>query len=76
MKPHCPVIQNAEHVRKSGDNLLRLMRRLRRSLIACQSCQQLNECDFRLTFNAQVDAMIVELNDEWGLTDVRMSDEG
>jgi hypothetical protein len=76
MKSHCPVLQSAEQVRKSGDNLLRSMRRLRRSLNACQACPQQNECSFRLSFNTQVDAVIAELNEEWGLTDLRLSDEG
>jgi hypothetical protein len=72
MKPHCPVSQSAEQVRKSGDNLLRAIRRMRRSLIACQTCPQQNECNFRQDFNNQVDALIGELNEEWGLTEHRL----
>lgn len=52
------------------------MRRLRRALNACQACSQQNECSFRLGFNAQVDAVIAEINEDWDLTDLRLSDEG
>lgn len=76
MKPNCPVLHSAEQVRKSGDNLLRSMRRLRRALNACQACSQQNKCSFRLGFNAQVDAVIAEINEDWDLTDLRLSDEG
>jgi hypothetical protein len=75
VKPHCPVLQSAEQVRKSGDNLLLAMRRLRRSLNACQACPLQNDCSFLLSFNTQVDAVIAEINEEWGLTDLRLSDD-
>ena len=67
MKPHCPVIQSAEQVRKSGDNLLRAMRHFRRSLVSCQTCPVKKDCTFLLDFNTTVDALITEINEQWGL---------
>jgi hypothetical protein len=43
------------------------MRRLRRSLRRCPGCPANPSCEFREEFDRQVDKVIAEINEEWGL---------
>ena len=65
MKPHCPLSHYAEQARKAGVNLLRAMRQLQRSAAACPACPRQAGCCLREVFNAEIDELIAEINEEW-----------
>jgi len=63
---HCPVIQQANNVVRSSKETRRALRRLRQSLMNCDICPALEQCDLREHFNMQVDKAISQINEEWG----------
>jgi hypothetical protein len=50
-----------------SEDLNRAMRQLRRKLNACEKCPPDNLCGFRRAFQERVDAIIHEVNAEWGM---------
>ena len=69
MKPHCPLARYADQARKAGVNMLRAIHQLRRSVVACQACPLQANCTQRAAFNAEVDALIAEINEQWQFTE-------
>lgn len=65
MKPHCPLSHYADQARKAGVNLLRAIRQLQRSTAGCQACPLKAGCCLRGAFNAEIDALIAEIDEEW-----------
>jgi hypothetical protein len=63
--PDCPVLEPARKAMRSGQDFNRALRRLRKSMLACEKCIQTDDCCFRRNFNSMVDAVIVEINAEW-----------
>jgi hypothetical protein len=63
----CPLEKHANSIIRSGRQIVYTMHRLRRSMRRCASCPANPSCDFREQFNQQVDAVIAEINEEWGL---------
>jgi hypothetical protein len=56
--------------------MIKSMRRLRRSLLSCETCSLLEECAYRSQFNAAVDAAILEVTEEWAVFADRLKAEG
>jgi hypothetical protein len=50
-----------------SEGLNRAMRQLRRKLNACEKCPLDSSCGFRRAFQERVDAIIHEVNAEWGM---------
>ena len=63
----CPVRADAALVAEASKDLVRRMRRLRKSMLACRACPDRERCDFQHAFNASIDAAIAEVTEEWGL---------
>jgi hypothetical protein len=70
-EPHppegCPISADINLVLDLSEDLNRAMRQLRRKLNACEKCPLDNSCGFRRAFQARVDAIIHEVNAEWGM---------
>jgi len=63
----CPIAADINLVLDLSEDLNRAMRQLRRKLNACQKCPSDGACGFRRAFQGRVDAIIHEVNAEWGL---------
>lgn len=63
----CPLKSDAEKVVELGGETLKYLRRLRIKMRACQDCPENVGCPLQAEFNAAVDQVIQELNEEWGL---------
>jgi hypothetical protein len=63
---HCPVIQQANNVVRSSKETRRALRRLRQSLMNCETCPAFGKCELREQFSIQVDQAITQINEEWG----------
>jgi hypothetical protein len=59
------LLRDTQRVSHSGEELLRALRRLRRSLLACQECPSLEGCTLRSEFNLTIDSLVAEINEEW-----------
>lgn len=44
--------------------MLRATHQLRRSLTSCQACSLKASCNQRMAFNAEIDALIAEINEQ------------
>ena len=67
MRPDCPIKEEAEKVVELGGETLKYLRRLRIKMRACPDCPDNGNCPIQTEFNAAVDQVIQELNEEWGL---------
>jgi hypothetical protein len=65
IRPGCPVLRDTRRAAHSGQELLRALRRLRKSLLACQECPSLEGCPVRSEFNLTIDSLVAEINEEW-----------
>jgi hypothetical protein len=63
----CPVIQEAQNILAMSGNLTRAMRRLRKKMNRCSSCEFAGACPEMRHFQSQIITAIVELTDEWNL---------
>lgn len=63
----CPIEKHANAILRSGKQMVSRMRRLRRNLSRCRRCPAFGVCEFRENFNQLIDAVILEINEEWGL---------
>ena len=63
----CPIAPDINLVLDLSEDLNRAMRQLRRKLNACEKCPLDNSCGFRRAFQERVDAIIHEVNAEWGM---------
>ena len=61
----CPVLRHVNHISGLSENLVRAMRLLRRDLDACAACPSGGDCPVLQDFNRQVQAAILEINEEW-----------
>jgi hypothetical protein len=64
---NCPIKADAEKVVELGGETLKYLRRLRINMRKCQDCSDNINCPIQAEFNAAVDQVIQELNEEWGL---------
>jgi hypothetical protein len=64
---NCPVKADAEQVMTTGQDFVKALRRLKRSLNACRACPLSEDCPILSNFNAQVVAAITQVNIEWGM---------
>jgi hypothetical protein len=67
MRPDCPIKADAEKVVELGGETIKYLRRLRINMRKCQECSDNGNCPIQTEFNAAVDQVIQELNEEWGL---------
>lgn len=65
---YCPIEKHANAILGSGKQMVSAMHRLRRNLCVCRRCPAFGECEFRERFNQLIDAVILEINEEWGLS--------
>lgn len=65
---YCPIEKHANAILGSGKKMVSAMHRLRRNLCVCRRCPAFGECEFRERFNQLIDAVILEINEEWGLS--------
>jgi hypothetical protein len=63
----CPIEKHANAILRSGKQMVSAMHRLRRNLCKCRRCPAFGVCEFRENFNQLIDAVILEINEEWGL---------
>ena len=63
----CPISLDINLVLDLSEDLNRAMRQLRRKLKACEKCPLDGACGFRRAFQGRVDAIIHEVNAEWGM---------
>jgi hypothetical protein len=63
----CPIAADINLVLDLSEDLNRAMRQLRRKLNACEKCPLDRPCGFRRAFQERVDAIIHEVNAEWGM---------
>ena len=63
----CPIAADINLVLDLAEDLNRAMRQLRRKLNACKKCPLDSSCGFRRAFQERVDAIIHEVNAEWGM---------
>lgn len=64
--PGCPLDREGQDVIRQGQELVRRLRRLKRQLAVCQACELVDTCPVIQAFNAQVQAVILELTEAWG----------
>ena len=64
---NCPVKRDAQETAKLGGETLKAMRRLRRRMRYCPECADYDDCPLLAEFNATVDQVIREIQEEWGL---------
>jgi hypothetical protein len=62
----CLIFQDANNVLRTSKDTLRALRSLRQSLLNCEICPAIKQCELRENFNVQVDLVIAEINEEWG----------
>jgi len=65
MKRHCSLVRYANQARKASVNMLRAIHQLRRSGATCRSCPLQASCAQPAAFNAEMDVLIAEINDQW-----------
>ena len=63
---HCPVREQVIVALKSSKETRRAIRRLRETMLNCEFCPSVNQCEFQEEFNLQIDMVIAEINEEWG----------
>jgi hypothetical protein len=66
-RQNCPVRADAQHTAKLSGEMLKSFRRLIRKIRNCPACPDYQDCPVLAEFNATVDQVILELNDEWDL---------
>ena len=62
---HCPVKASARRALSEAADFLRKLRSLRSELEACRSCSRGFRCPTFAEINAQIDAAVDEISDEW-----------
>ncbi len=65
-KSHCPVERDTQKVVQLSKDTARTLRRLRRDLGGCERCEAGPDCPILQQVNAQVQAAIAVVVDEWG----------
>jgi metal-sulfur cluster biosynthetic enzyme len=65
--PHCPVIDPGRVALKASLSLVRALRHLHTAMVYCTACPVQEECTVQEDLNAQIDAGIMDVNQEWGL---------
>ncbi len=63
----CPLESEMNSAIEIGQKFTKVMRRLRRKIDDCKNCPMVDDCKIRERFNTEVDSIITELNEEWGL---------
>ena len=63
---HCIIQQDSNDVLITSKVVQRALRRLRQSLLNCEICPEIHQCELRESFNGQVNLVIAEINEEWG----------
>ena len=66
-KENCPLKEDVKRVVGLGQEMASFMRRLRIKMRTCDSCLDRDGCVLQAEFNAAIDQVIQELNEEWGL---------
>ena len=66
-RSNCPIKRDAHDAVKLGGATLKAMRKLRRDIRYCPHCPDYSDCPVLQEFNATVDRLILELQEEWGL---------
>jgi hypothetical protein len=61
----CPIPKDTNFVISTTKELIKSMRKLRRDLIHCQDCENVDGCQLRLNFQSMIDTAIDEVNQEW-----------
>ena len=68
MKPtDCPLYPEMQSIQESSKALAKSIRRLRRKLNVCKSCEAFEDCPVMAEFNRSVQTAIQEISDEWNL---------
>ena len=63
----CPVKRDAQETARLGGQTLKAFRRMRRRMRYCPQCVEYDDCPLLAEFNATVEQVILELQEEWGL---------
>lgn len=61
----CPILLEAQHLADLSGDMLKSLRRLRRKLHLCQSCEHGQDCPALAFFRQQVNAAIELVAAEW-----------
>ena len=62
----CPVWHDLQAVEAHGQDLVRALRNLKREMKRCRKCRGADSCPLIAQFQGLVDAVVDELNREWG----------
>lgn len=63
----CPLLPDMIQVRSNSHNLVKSIRKLRRKLSTCSECPQFENCPVLQEFNADIQATIAQITEEWSL---------
>ncbi len=64
----CPVSKDTKEFTGLSSEMLRILRKLKRDLKNCPSCDYFEDCPTLKAFNSSVAAAIATVNEEWNLT--------
>ena len=69
LPPSCPIYGDVAAISDLSRDMLRQLRKLRRDLQACESCQEMDDgkCLFLESFHSQVNQAINTVTEEWNL---------
>jgi hypothetical protein len=63
----CPIWEDTNEIHKIGKEMYQSIRRLRRNITRCESCDHLETCGFRNQFNQIVNQVVNEVLESWAL---------
>jgi hypothetical protein len=66
MEAECPILNPVKETVSAGRSFAKHLRRLRRKSRNCNVCIEKANCLIMEEFNAVVDRVILEVNEEWG----------
>lgn len=66
----CPIREDVSRIQAHSQNLVKIMRKLRRDLNTCQNCACVEDCEVLKTFHSKVQAALLEVTEEWNLTEL------
>lgn len=68
MKPtECPLYPEMLNIQETSATLVKSIRRLRRKLNICKTCECLDNCQVMAQFSRDVQSAVQEISDEWNL---------
>jgi recombinational DNA repair protein RecR len=67
MPTECPVYQDINEAMEQAQSFARAMRKLRKSMRACASCEHYDDCPVIRNFRTAIHMVIEEITQKWDL---------